>query len=86
MPNYNSTSRTPFAKGGRVGLYRGSKGTRIGMRSEAGKKADEKFRATKKAERLKKLKEWATETAPYRRKGPVSHTWAGSKKAKGGKV
>ena len=27
MPNYNSTSRTPFAKGGRAGFDRGSKGT-----------------------------------------------------------
>ena len=26
MPNYNSTSRTPFAKGGRAGFDRGSKG------------------------------------------------------------
>ena len=26
MPNYNSTSRTPFAKGGRVGLFSGSGG------------------------------------------------------------
>ena len=26
MPNYNSTSRTPFAKGGRAGFERGSKG------------------------------------------------------------
>ena len=28
MPNYNSTSRTPFAKGGRVGLKSGSKPTK----------------------------------------------------------
>ena len=26
MPSYNSTSRTPFAKGGRAGFERGSKG------------------------------------------------------------
>ena len=27
MPNYDSTSRQPFAKGGRAGFARGSKGT-----------------------------------------------------------
>ena len=29
MPKYDSTSRTPFAKGGRVGLKKGSKSSNV---------------------------------------------------------
>ncbi len=34
MPNYNSTSRTPFAKGGRVGLKSGTKLTKAEKRKK----------------------------------------------------
>ena len=54
MPNYNSTTRVPFAKGGRAGF---KKGKLVGMRSEAGKRADEKLVAAKKLERLKSMAE-----------------------------
>ena len=72
MPSYNSTSRTPFAKGGRVGLKKGSvpKGFRgeKGIIQKIGEGISRKWRGKEKTEH--KGLEQDVKTGYYTHKAP----------------